>query len=335
MRELLDAIDRWAAAGTPAVLARTLDITGFGAGQYENVVAVSIAGERAGAMLRGAPDPVLDDLAATVLGDGVARVVTFSLSDEQAPGSGLSCGGRARVLVEPVTSVPAALWTLVREGETFALATAIDHPNLAPSTVVVTTADVAGTTGDPTLDEPVVEAARAVLADGRATRDRLEVDRCTVTIDKVVPRTRVLAVGGGEVVDALRDVTRALGWLYDRCEEGPEAIDAARALGAADALVVTTHHPTLGPDVLGAALGSRSFFVGALGSRHTQSRRATRLGEMGFDADDVARIHGPVGLDLGGRTPSETALAICAEILAVRAGRDLPSLRDRSGPINV
>ena len=74
--------------------------------------------------------------------------------------------------------------------------------------------------------------------------------------------------------------------------------------------------------------------MGALGSRHTQQRRADKLSGLGFDDAAIERVHGPVGLDLGGRTPAETALAICAEILAVRAGRDLPSLRDRGGPIN-
>jgi xanthine dehydrogenase accessory factor len=128
-------------------------------------------------------------------------------------------------------------------------------------------------------------------------------------------------------------VGRSLGWLVD-VVDGGDAIEAARRLGPADALVVTTHDPVLGPDVLGAALGSRAFFVGALGSRGTQARRAERLTEMGFGSDDLARVHGPVGLDLGARSPAETALSICAEVLAVRSGRAIASLRDRPGPIN-
>ena len=136
------------------------------------------------------------------------------------------------------------------------------------------------------------------------------------------------------MVDALVDVARSLGWLLEVVNDSGEAIEASRRLGPADAVVVTSHDPVLGPDVLGAALSSRAFFVGALGSRGTQAKRAARLTEMGFGPDDLDRVHGPVGLDLGARTPAETALAICAEVLGVRSGRDVRGLRTTTGPIN-
>ena len=168
------------------------------------------------------------------------------------------------------------------------------------------------------------------MADSR--QNRLDTDG--LVVEKVAPKTKVVTIGGGEVVAALADLTASLGWLYETQPEGDAAVACAAALSGADALVVTTHHPHWGPACLAAALQSTAFFIGALGSRGTQRRRGEALLASGTSEADVARIHGPVGLDLGGRTPAETALAICAEVLAVRSGRDLPSLRDRGGPIN-
>jgi xanthine dehydrogenase accessory factor len=333
MRELLQAIERWKTGGVPAAMVRTVEVKGFGAAQYDNAMVIGRDGERAGEVLRGVSDRSVAAAVDAVLDDGEPRLVDFSLAEPDADGAGLSCGGRARLLVEPVASLPDLLWEEVRIGHTVALATVVDHPAAAPTTLVVTTDHAAGTSGDRTLDERARTEARALLSDDRSGRRDVELDEGRLVIDKVVPRTRVLAVGGGEVIEALVDVGRALGWLVD-VVDGSEAIEASRRLGPADALVITTHDPTLGPDVLGAALGSRTFFVGALGSRGTQQRRAERLTEMGFGPDDLARVHGPVGLDLGARSPAETALSICAEVLAVRSGRSIPALRDRSGPIN-
>jgi xanthine dehydrogenase accessory factor len=333
MRELLHAIERWKAGGVPAALVRTVEVKGFGAAQYDNAMVVGRDGQRAGEVLRGVSDRSVASVVDAVLDDGTARLVDFTLAEPDADGAGLSCGGQARLLVEPVAALPELLWDEVRVGHTVALATVLDHPGAKPATLVVTADAVAGSVGDGALDPQAQAEARALLQDERNGRRKVDLDEGRLVIDKVVPRTRVLAVGGGEVIEALVDVGRSLGWLVD-VVDGGEAIEASRRLGPADALVITTHDPVLGPDVLGAALGSRTFFVGALGSRGTQARRAERLAEMGFGLDDLARVHGPVGLDLGARSPAETALSICAEILAVRSGRETASLRDRSGPIN-
>ena len=90
----------------------------------------------------------------------------------------------------------------------------------------------------------------------------------------------------------------------------------------------------IGPAALWAALQSEAGYIGALGRRETQTSRAKTLRELGASDEQISSIHGPIGLDLGGRNPAETALAICAEILAVRSGRSLPGLREGSGSIN-
>lgn len=113
---------------------------------------------------------------------------------------------------------------------------------------------------------------------------------------------------------------------------GPRA--GAAALGPADGLVVLSHDPLVAIPTLQAALTGEAGYVGALGSRTTQANRRTRLLAAGLDDAEIDRIHGPVGLDLGARTPEETAVAICAEMIAHRSGRTAASLTGGRGPIN-
>jgi xanthine dehydrogenase accessory factor len=105
-------------------------------------------------------------------------------------------------------------------------------------------------------------------------------------------------------------------------------------LGQRDAVCVLTHDPKFDVPAIVAALKTDVGYLGAMGSRRTHEERTARLRQAGVDAAGLGRIMGPIGLDIGSRTPEETAVAICAEIIAVRTGRDAPSLRDRDGPIH-
>ncbi|MDY7102005.1 MAG: XdhC family protein [Actinomycetota bacterium] len=333
MRELLAEIDAWRREGRAAALVRAIGVSGFGAAQYESSMVVADGGRRAGSLLRDAVDASVAPAIGETLGTARGRALSVQLATPQAGAAGLSCGGSATVVVEPLESLPALLFDSVAAGCSFVVATTTVVPD-APRSLVVTADATDGTLGAAGLDAEVIEAARALLDSPREVRRLLETgDGAAVHLERLDPRTRVVVAGGGEVADALGEQARTLGWLVDLVPD-EAAIDAAGALGAADALVVTTHHPIVGPDALLAGLRSGAFFIGALGSRRTQATRAERLRASGATDDDLDRVHGPVGLDLGGRTPAETALAICAEILAVRAGRDLSSLRDTSGPIN-
>lgn len=355
MRELVEPVERWRAAGVDAALVRAVEVTGFGAGQYDNALVRSAQGETAGAILRRVSDDAVAGAVTALFDDPShsARELVVALSDPEATAGGLSCGGSARLVVQAAESLPPALWEALASARPVTLATRL-RPEGGPATAAFGEGLVAGSLGDARLDERAQAAAHDLLADPRASRVTLDVppdltsdpssstssgatpggrpDR--VVIEKVVARTRVAAVGTGEVVEALVDLAPALGWLAEPLGDRETSPGAAGRLGPSDALVVTTHHPRRGPDALLAGLRSGAFFVGALGSRRTQERRAEALRGLGATEDELVRIHGPVGLDLGGRSPAETALAICAEILAVRSGRDLPGLRDRAGPIN-
>ena len=106
------------------------------------------------------------------------------------------------------------------------------------------------------------------------------------------------------------------------------------ALGPRDAVCVLTHDPKFDVPAIVAAVGTKVGYIGAMGSRRTHDERTVRLRETGLDDADLARVMAPIGLDLGARTPEETAVAICAEIIALRTGRRPPSLRDGQGPIH-
>jgi xanthine dehydrogenase accessory factor len=114
----------------------------------------------------------------------------------------------------------------------------------------------------------------------------------------------------------------------------PDRYLEGKTLGDRDVVLVFTHDSKFDEPALIGALGTGAGFIGALGSRRTQDRRVERLREAGLTDEAIARIHAPCGLDVGARTPAETAVSILAEVIAVRSGRSGESLRETSGPIH-
>ncbi len=336
MREFIDHLNQWRAAGQRHVLVRAVDVVGFGAGQYDNTLIVNERDERCGTILRGLVDDDIAAAVAPVLAEGTARIITVRAATAEAEGVGLSCGGSALLLVQAASCLPDELWEQIEVGRPVVLAALIRADGQPGVGGIVVKADgsTVGTLGSTMLDASVTKAGSELLTTDRRSRERIEVSGDTLLLDKIVPRTRVIVVGTGELAEALTDQTRVLGWNIEVMADDRTAVDVAAVLGPADALVVTTHHLSIGPAVLWAALQSEVGYIGALGGRGTQASRAETLRELGASDKQIDSIYGPIGLDLGGRNPAETALAICAEILAVRSGRALPGLREGSGSIN-
>ena len=130
----------------------------------------------------------------------------------------------------------------------------------------------------------------------------------------------LVIVGGGELAELLVAQARVLGWQATVTDSAPDARTLLTTRPAA-CLIVLSHEPDVDVPVLHTALTAGVGYVGALGSRRTQARRAEALTAAGLDATHLARVHGPIGLDLGARTPAETALAVCAEVLVALGGR--------------
>jgi xanthine dehydrogenase accessory factor len=337
MEEVAATIRDWMDLGWRTAFGRIIDIQGFGGSNQVELIAMNEFGNVAGGLLSGSIDDVILPAAREVLAgppEAGMQVVVGDVHGDAVLQAGLACGGTAHVLVQVADDVAREFWTALVDQTPVALATVIEGPGTNPRTLTVTgDAGVWGSLDDPVIDEAVAVSATALLTDGTAAIRRMETELGIVLVEALVPAPRVVVVGAGALADALVFQAAILGW-QGRIAADIEAADAALAwAGQSGAVVVLSHVPSLDAPASAAAIGHGAFYLGALGSRRTQAARAHRLQSLGVSDDDLDRVRGPVGLDLGGQTPALIALAVCAEILAVRTGRDAMPLRHRQEPI--
>jgi xanthine dehydrogenase accessory factor len=313
----------------------------------------------------GCVEGAVVEAALAALESGQRAVHTFGYSDDEAFAVGLTCGGTIHLFVEPGDDDPVldALATAVRQGEAVAVATVIggtDHPGAK----VLVRADGAatGSAGDPDLDRVVARDAAGELAAGTSGVRRYgphgeaRQDEVAVFVESFVPPPRMLVFGAVDFTAALVRVAKVLGYQVTVCDARPVFATKARfpladevivdwphrllekigpSLTSRDAVCVLTHDHKFDVPAIIAALSTDVGYLGAMGSRRTHEGRVERLREAGIGDSDLARLHAPIGLDLGARTPEETAVAICAEIIAIRTGRaDVRPLRSTEGPIH-
>jgi xanthine dehydrogenase accessory factor len=246
----------------------------------------------------------------------------------------------------------------IRSGVPVALATVVAGPHLGAH-LLVDHSGVEGTLGHPDLDRVVARDALGELEAGRSgmrhygAAGEARQEDVSVFVESFAPPPRMVIFGAVDFTAALLRVAKLLGFHVTVCDA--RAVFATRQrfpladevvvdwpdrhlakigdqLGPLDAVCVLTHDAKFDVPALQAALATRVGYIGAMGSRRTNEARAARLAEVGVT--DTARILAPIGLDIGARTPEETAISICAEIIALRTGRRPPSLRDREGPIH-
>ncbi|HET9689836.1 MAG TPA: XdhC/CoxI family protein [Acidimicrobiales bacterium] len=219
-----------------------------------------------------------------------------------------------------------------------------------------------GTLGDADLDRVVVRDTLGELAVGATVtrhygrRGEARGRDLAVFVESFAPPPAMVIFGAVDFTAALARVAKVLGYRVTVCDARPVFATRARfpmadevvvawpdkhlaevgpSLGPRDAVCVLTHDPKFDVPAIVAALGTGVGYLGVMGSRRTHDERTARLRAAGVDDAGLARLMSPIGLDLGARTPEETAVSICAEVIALRAGRSAPSLRDRSGPIHV
>ncbi len=358
MKELLDTLSGWESAGTdPADVGRAVVVRTFGsAPRPEGAVLLyardgRIAGSVSGGCVEGAAAEEIDRARAT----GHARVIRYGISDEQAWDVGLACGGTIDVLVEPVAPavvVDAARGSVGAGGHGSAVVTPLpansppgtfgphqpgDGAPPATELVVADDGTLHGSLGSPELDAALVDAATAALRRGLSRT--VELGDRSLFIEVFPVRPRLVLVGGVEVARSLVRLARELGYEtvvvdgraafatperfpdVDRLVVGwPDEVADEIGLGPNDAVAVLSHDVKFDEPAIVEALRRGCRYVGAVGSRKTQADRRARLLEAGVSEEDLARLHGPIGLDLGGRAPAETALAILAEVVAERYG---------------
>jgi len=259
------------------------------------------------------------------------------------------------------TPVFDALRDALRRDEPVVLATITDGDGVGAKLLVGPEREPLGTLGSADLDRVVTRDALGALASGTTTTrhygrhgEARETD-VTVFLESFAPPPRMVIFGAVDFTAALARAAKLLGYHVVVCDaravfatparfpmadevvcEWPDRYLAKHGedLGPRDAVAVLTHDAKFDVPAIVAALATDVGYLGAMGSRRTHAQRVERLREAGVSDEALGRLLAPIGLDLGARTPEETAVAVCAEIIARRTGRPVPSLRDAEGPIH-
>jgi xanthine dehydrogenase accessory factor len=249
-----------------------------------------------------------------------------------------------------------------------ALVTIIDGPGVGRKLLVTTDGPPLGSLGSAELDRIAARDALGELEAGRSgvrhygpngettPEDLAGTPTVAAFIESWAPPPQMWIFGAVDFTAALAKVAKVLGYRVTVCDAreifatrrrfpmadevivswpAPVFAERGHMLGPRDAVCILTHDPKFDVPAVQGALATTAGYIGVMGSRTTHAKRMQRLAEVGVvDPTQLARLMSPIGLDLGARTPEETAISICAEIIARRTGRATPSLRDASGPIH-
>jgi xanthine dehydrogenase accessory factor len=308
---------------------RVLERHGFGTVEPGQLFAAR--GERRGGdLLRGAVDARAAELAHAAL--TAPTLGEAHVAEDDAVAAGLACAGGATLLAHPLAADPArALAAAFAAGTPAALVSPVDGTR-ALAVTGPGLDEVHGSLGSAALDDAALEHVRGLLRRGATATDRAELAGTDVLVDLWVPVPSLLVAGAGAIAGALEAQTVVLGWGYRQVAGVEETTAAVAAFTESDVLVLLDHDPAFDAALLAGLRHGRGF-LGALGSRRTQAARRERLLAAGLTGADLVGIHGPVGLDLGARTPAETAVSIVAEVVASRSGRDPGALSAGRGQI--
>ncbi len=256
----------------------------------------------------------------------------------------------------------------IKAEQPVALATVVDGPHVGAKLIVTTTDPPVGDLGDPELTRIVGRDAVAELEAGRSgirnygpegqttPEDLVNTPTVRIFVESWAPPPQMWIFGAVDFTAALAKVAKILGYRVTVCDArevfatrrrfpmadevivswpGPVFAERGATLRQRDAVCILTHDPKFDVPAVQGALATGVGYIGVMGSRKTHAKRMERLAEVGIDQpEQIERLMSPIGLDLGARTPEETAISICAEIIARRTGRATPSLRGSSGPIH-
>jgi xanthine dehydrogenase accessory factor len=324
VKDILDTLERWTSDGLRVATATVVKTERSTPRDPGAVLAVSERGDVAGSVTGGCVEPAVFEEAQQVLAGEPARLVTYGISDEEGFNVGLSCGGTVHILVEPLDAeVVRGLAAAVRE----------DRPAAVVSPV--------GGGGGQRLVEPgmdgdaVAAAARGLLEQGETAL--VTVGEGQVFVSSFAPRPAMYVFGAIDFAAAVASIGRHLGYRVTVCDARatfvteerfpdvdelvvawPHEFLATAPVDARAAICVLTHDAKFDVPVIKAALATPAGYIGAMGSRRTTEQRAERLRAEGVSDAELARIHAPIGLPIGGKTPAEVSVAIAAQIVAER-----------------
>jgi xanthine dehydrogenase accessory factor len=326
MKDVLDTLERWVDEGLRFATATVVRTERSAPRDPGAVLAVSEKGEVAGSVTGGCVEPAVYEEAQAVLAGGSPKLLEYGIADDEAFEVGLPCGGTVHIFVDtldPVLVAPIA--AAVRQERPVALAVNVEGPSIGEKHLVY---------ADSSDNGEVVSKARTLL--GRGQTGFVTVGDTEVFVSSFAPRPRMYVFGAIDFASSLASLGRFIGYHVTVCDarakfvtperfpdvdelvvDWPDRFLASAPVDERTAICVLTHDAKFDVPILKHALATNAGYVGAMGSRRTTERRAERLREEGVTEEDLARVHAPIGLPIGSRSPEEVAVAIAAEIISV------------------
>lgn len=351
MRDLITTIETWRARGDAIAIATVVQTSGSTPRPIGAKMIVNSRGEFAGSVSGGCVEGAVIEQAMEVIKTGKPKLVKYGIADETAWDVGLSCGGMIQVWLEvPSFRFEEDNWLnvitrAIQADELCAVVTIINGASLGAKMIVYPDGRTSGDLGDATLRSQVVRDALNAM--------KLESPQhgvygdTEIFIDVFAPKPKLIIFGGVHTAIPLTQFAQALGFhvtivdgrarfaTRERFPTADEIIvawpDEALAqtrtrIDSSTYIAILTHDPKFDIPALHALSKMNPRYIGSMGSRETRAQHFAELRAMGVSEEFLARVHGPIGLDIGARTPEEVALAIMAEIVAVRYGRGGASL---------
>ncbi|WP_432192546.1 XdhC family protein [Streptomyces sp. bgisy027] len=369
MLDISQELSRWFDEGREFAVATVVAVSGSAPRGPGAALAVDSEGTALGSVSGGCVEGAVYDLCRQALQDGRSVVERFGYSDEDAFAVGLTCGGIIDILITPITAhtparkIVGSALAAAADGEPAALARIVRGPAALLGQALLVRADGAHEgscpPGHTALEATAAAQAHALLQAGRTGTVELSEDGSlcpggiTLLVEAHVPPPRMIVFGAIDFAASLVRVGKFLGYHVTVCDARPVFATRARFPEADEvvvdwphrylrgtetdtrtALCVLTHDAKFDIPLLQQALRMPVAYIGAMGSRRTHADRARRLREAGLGERELARLHSPIGLDLGARTPEETALSIAAEIIAARHGATGAPLTGTQTPIH-
>ena len=365
MRDVLDDLDAWWSAGRTSALATVVGTWQSAPRQPGAAMLVGFDGTAVGSVSGGCVEGAVYELAEQVRDSLVPVAQRYGVSDDDAFAVGLTCGGIIDVYVEPVNQQTfpelGAVLADIRAARPVAVATLVSGADgeRPGRRLVVRPGGTSGTLGNDRLDAAVGDDALGLLEQGSTglihcgPEGERRGDELAIFVASYAPKPRMIVFGAIDFAAAVARIGSFLGYRVTVCDARatfatpkrfPEADEVVVAwphdylarteTDARTVVCVLTHDPKFDVPLLEIALRMPLAYLGAMGSRRTNADRVARLRERGFTDDDLTMLRAPIGLDIGGRTPEETAVSIAAEIVQARWGGTGRQLRALSGPIH-
>jgi xanthine dehydrogenase accessory factor len=338
MKEVIDDIDRWLEENQAVALATVVQTWGSAPRKVGAKMALTPDGRISGSVSGGCVEGAVFEEGTAALQANHPKLLHFGVADETAWDVGLACGGTIEVFVEPLdTAVYHFMHILILNDAAGAAITVIRGPEemLGRKLAVSRAGERLGTLGEAALD------AQAMAAEARAVHpQRVQLtDEVEVFIDTVRPAPTLIMVGGVHIAIALTSYAKTLGYrtlvidprrafgsderfphVDQLIQAWPDKAFAEVEVTPETAVALLTHDPKIDDPALKIILKANPFYIGALGSNKTHAKRVERLRGYGFGDEEIGKIHGPIGLNIGAQTPEEIALSIMAEIVKARSG---------------